>query len=211
MGSSWHSYGFLSLCLFICECVPVSDFLPPDANIDDIQRARYKNLHQFETMHIMADLETETLLFTLKYRSDDGLLLIYPDLNSIEANPYLIEINADSRNLYQFAIENLSTDSTNETLQLRNDIEVLANKVRDANSLLCGSSTLQSIRYICHIHSLLNTYSYQIYAFVHRSYSICPTSKRPPCAFISKSKVSSNSNTMTFTSSIQFICPLRAS
>lgn len=80
-------------------------------------------------MYIMAELEAEILLFTLKYRSNDGLLLIYPDLNSIEANPYLIEINADSRNLYQCAIENLSADSSNDMAKVRNDIEVLANKV----------------------------------------------------------------------------------
>lgn len=107
----------------------VGDFLPDDTHIDEIQRARYKNLDQFECMFIMANLEEEILLFTIKYRSSDGLLLIYPDLNNIDINPYLKEINSDSRNLYQFSIENLSMDCSNEMTQLKNDIELLANKV----------------------------------------------------------------------------------
>lgn len=107
----------------------VGDFFPEDANIDEIQRARFKNLGQFECMYIMADLKKEILLFTIKYRSSDGLLLIYPDLNNIDINPYLKEIVFDSRNLYQFAMENLSMDCQNEVIQLKNDIELLANKV----------------------------------------------------------------------------------
>lgn len=80
-------------------------------------------------MHIMADLKEEILLFSIKYRSHDGLLLIYPDLNNIDVNPYLKEINADSRNLYQFAMENLSMDCHSEITQLKNDIESLTNRV----------------------------------------------------------------------------------
>ncbi|XP_055304970.1 tectonic-like complex member Mks1 isoform X2 [Sitodiplosis mosellana] len=106
----------------------VGDFFPEDANVDEIQRARFKNLGQFECMYIMADLKKEILLFSIKYRSSDGLLLIYPDLNNIDANPYLKEIVFDSRNLYQFAMENLSMDCQNEVVQLKNDIELLANK-----------------------------------------------------------------------------------
>lgn len=107
----------------------VGDFFPDDTNMDELQRARFKNLGQFECMYIMADLKEEILLFIIKYRSSDGLLLIYPDLNNIDANPYLKEIVFDSRNLYQFAMENLSLDCPNEAAQLRNDIELLANKV----------------------------------------------------------------------------------
>lgn len=107
----------------------MGDFFPEDINDDEIQRARFKNLGQFECMHIMADLKDEILLFTIKYRSSDGLLLIYPDLNNIDVNPYLKEIIGDSRNLYQFSMENLSMDSQNEMIQLKSDIELLANKV----------------------------------------------------------------------------------
>lgn len=107
----------------------VGDFFPDDINDDEIQRARFKNLGQFECMYIMADLREEILLFTIKYRSNDGLLLIYPDLNNIDANPYLKEMIGDSRHLYQFAMENLSMDCQNEMIQLKSDIELLANKV----------------------------------------------------------------------------------
>lgn len=107
----------------------MGDFFPEDINDDEIQHARFKNLGQFECMHIMADLKDEILLFTIKYRSSDGLLLIYPDLNNIDVNPYLKEIIGDSRNLYQFSMENLSMDCQNEMIQLKSDIELLANKV----------------------------------------------------------------------------------
>lgn len=90
----------------------------------------------------MADLKEEILLFTIKYRSSDGMLLIYPDLNNIDTNPYLKEIVHDSRNLYQFAMENLSMDCQNEVAQLKNDIEVLANKVRHHFHVSC-------MQYIC--------------------------------------------------------------
>lgn len=109
--------------------IQVGDLFPEDINDDEIQRARFKNLGQFECMHIMADLNDGILLFTIKYRSNDGLLLIYPDLNNIDVNPYLKEIIGDSRNLYQFAMENLSMDCQNEVIQLKSDIELLANKV----------------------------------------------------------------------------------
>lgn len=97
--------------------------------MDEVQRARYKNLNQFECMYIMADLKEEIILFSIKYRSKDGLLLIYPDLNNIDANPYLKEINFDSRNLYQYSMENLSMDYQNQVMQLKTDIELIANKV----------------------------------------------------------------------------------
>lgn len=109
--------------------IQVGDLFPEDINDDEIQRARFKNLGQFECMHIMADLNDYILLFTIKYRSNDGLLLIYPDLNNIDVSPYLKEIIGDSRNLYQFAMENLSMDCQNEVIQLKSDIELLANKV----------------------------------------------------------------------------------
>lgn len=81
-------------------------------------------------MHIMADLGREILLFTIKYRSHDGLLLIYPDFNSIDANPYLKEIVSDSRHLYQYAIQNISVDlGSDDDWPLKDDIEMMANKV----------------------------------------------------------------------------------
>lgn len=110
-------------------CIEVGDIFPDDANDDEIQRARFKNLGQFECMYIMADLKEEIRLFSIKYRSSDGLLLIYPDLNNIDINPYLKEIIVDSRNLYQFAMENLSIDFQSEVIQLKSDIELLANRV----------------------------------------------------------------------------------
>lgn len=116
----------------------MGDFFPDQINDDEIQRARFKNLGQFECMYIMADLSEEIQLFSIKYRSNDGLLLIYPDLNNIDANPYLKEIIIDSRHLYQFAMENLSMDyCQNEVIQLKSDIDSLANKVSYDDIIVC--------------------------------------------------------------------------
>lgn len=181
----------------------MGDFFPAAANATDIQRARYKNLHQFETMYIMADLETETLLFTLKYRSNDGLLLIYPDLNSIEANPYLIEINADTRNLYQFAIEHQSVDGSNEIAQLRNDIEVMANKVEFTSKFDVYFDNSE-FKFISISNRMIN-YSYRIYAFVRRYYSIYPTNERPRFVYTLRYIEPIILNTMTSMSTTRFI------
>lgn len=78
----------------------------------------------------MADLEEEVILVVIKYRPSDGLLLIYPDFNNIETNPYLKEIDADSRHMYQYSIENLSTDRKQTEWSMRKDMDKLANKVR---------------------------------------------------------------------------------
>lgn len=101
-----------------------------DSTMPHVIRARYKNLGRFDKMYIMADLEEEVILVVIKYRPTDGLLLIYPDFNNIETNPYLKEIDADSRHMYQYSIENLSTDRKQTEWSMRKDMDKLANKVR---------------------------------------------------------------------------------
>lgn len=98
---------------------------------DEALQLHYKDMGPFDSMYILADLERELQLFTIKYRPSDGLLLVYPDFNNIDVNPYLKEINLDSRHLYQYSIENLSNDSQNEDWLLKTDIDAIANKVRE--------------------------------------------------------------------------------
>lgn len=81
---------------------------------DEIIKNRYKNLTNFETMHVMADLDEEVVLFTIKWRSADRLLIIYPDFNEINTNPYFIEIDSDSRHMYHYGIKNLSKAVRND-------------------------------------------------------------------------------------------------
>lgn len=75
---------------------------------DEIIKNRYKNVTDFQTMHIMADLDDEVVLFTIKWRSADRSLIVYPDFNDIDTNPYFIEIDSDSRHMYHYGITNLS-------------------------------------------------------------------------------------------------------
>lgn len=97
-------------------------------------------------MYIMANLGREILLFTIKYRSHDGLLLIYPDFNNIDVNPYLKEIVSDSRHLYQYAIENLSTEKrSDDDWSLKADIELMANKVTTTTEPSTRNATAREI------------------------------------------------------------------
>lgn len=66
-----------------------------------------------DRMYIMADLQEETILFTIKWQSN-GLLTVYPDFNDLAKDPYLIEIDADSRHIYQYAIEIVSQTELKE-------------------------------------------------------------------------------------------------
>lgn len=96
----------------------------------------------YETMYVMADLvaSVETVLFIIRWNAGEGLLLVYPDFNVIHSNPYLKEINADSRHMYQYALENLSNSTkavvatedgdTADDWQLNSELQVISNKVR---------------------------------------------------------------------------------
>lgn len=95
-----------------------------------------------ETMYVMADLvaSVETVLFIIRWNAREGLLLVYPDFNVIQSNPYLKEINADSRHMYQYSLENLSNATTvvvateavddADDWQLNSELQVISNKVR---------------------------------------------------------------------------------
>lgn len=112
----------------ICSPIAGKLFIDPDEP-QTAMRSRFKKLGKFETMYIVADLETEIVLATIKYRAHDGLLIVYPDFNDIEINPYFREINSDSRHIYQYAIQNLSSDHRQYDWSLRNDMDKLAAKV----------------------------------------------------------------------------------
>lgn len=86
----------------------------------------FKGIFGFETMHIMADLAVETILFTIRWRSRDGLLIVYPDFNSMGTNPYLQEIDSDTKHMFHYAIENLSDDHDHDEEQIKQEIEVIS-------------------------------------------------------------------------------------
>lgn len=86
----------------------------------------FKGMFGFETMHIMADLAVETILFTIRWRSRDGLLIVYPDFNLIGTNPYLQEIDSDTKHMFHYAMENLSEDYDHDDEQIKKEIEVIS-------------------------------------------------------------------------------------
>lgn len=96
------------------EFIPNKKLIIFESPNDEIIKNRYRNVSNFETMHIMADLDEEVILFTIKWRSADRLLIIYPDFNEINTNPYFIEIDSDSRHMYHYGIKNLSKSVRND-------------------------------------------------------------------------------------------------
>lgn len=86
----------------------------------------FKGTFGFETMHIMADLAVETILFTIRWRPRDGLLIVYPDFNLIATNPYLQEIDSDTKQMFHYAMENLSENKDHNEDQIKKEIEVIS-------------------------------------------------------------------------------------
>lgn len=78
--------------------------------------SRYTTGDEFIKMFIMADLEPTTLLITIHYRKSDGLFMIYPDFNDIN-NEYHLEIDQNSKQMFVYVVENLSTTFSDETNQ----------------------------------------------------------------------------------------------
>lgn len=62
----------------------------------------------FDSYYIMIELHTEMILITINYRKSDGLLVIYPDFNDFKSNPYMLEVDADTKQMYHFGLENIS-------------------------------------------------------------------------------------------------------
>ncbi|XP_039440472.1 tectonic-like complex member Mks1 [Culex pipiens pallens] len=108
-----------------------ADNYSPDEEIFDMaKQATRQRIDQdenaFESMYIMADLDSEVLLFSLRWDPTEKLLLIYPDFNCMKINPYYKEIQGDSRQMYHFGIKNLSRKGqftgSKETVQIQDNL-----------------------------------------------------------------------------------------
>lgn len=86
----------------------------------------FKGIFGFETMYIMADLGVEIILYTIRWRPHDGLLIVYPDFNSIKINPYLQEIDSGTKHMFHHAIENLSEDYDHDKELIKKEIDVIS-------------------------------------------------------------------------------------
>lgn len=80
--------------------------------------SRYKCGNDFENFYIMADLDPTRILFTIKFRKNDNLFIIYPDFND-QLNAYFLEIDQDSKQIYSYFIENLSTTTNEANKQMK--------------------------------------------------------------------------------------------
>ncbi|XP_055529530.1 tectonic-like complex member Mks1 isoform X2 [Wyeomyia smithii] len=92
-----------------------ADDYAPDEELPDLAQINKLHLKEveadFENMFIMADLDSEVLVCSIKWNQQEKILLIYPDFNCMKINPYYKEIQGDSRQMYHFGIENLSHKS----------------------------------------------------------------------------------------------------
>lgn len=88
--------------------------------VDSTQKvvsSRYSTGDDFLKMFIMADLEPTTLLVSIFYRQSDGVLIVYPDFNSL-ANEYLLEIDQNSKQSFGYCVENISATSSESSKKL---------------------------------------------------------------------------------------------
>lgn len=61
-----------------------------------------------EVMYVYASLSPDVLLFEVRWRAKEGVLIVCPDFNDCEDNPYYIEIDSDYRHLYSYTVKNTS-------------------------------------------------------------------------------------------------------
>ncbi|KAH8265176.1 hypothetical protein KR044_011600 [Drosophila immigrans] len=71
-----------------------------------------------QLMRIYAQLQRDTLLFSLRYSPTDGLLYVYPDFNlSADDMEYSLEIDNDCRQLFAYGLENVTPSPSPPLLQ----------------------------------------------------------------------------------------------
>uniref|UniRef100_A0A182P612 Uncharacterized protein n=1 Tax=Anopheles epiroticus TaxID=199890 RepID=A0A182P612_9DIPT len=58
-----------------------------------------------QSMHLMADLGREVLLFTLTWNPEEGILTVFPDFNHITINPFYQEMRETNLHMYHYALE----------------------------------------------------------------------------------------------------------
>ncbi|XP_017133374.1 Meckel syndrome type 1 protein homolog [Drosophila elegans] len=82
-----------------------------DGDAEDIMPEEARNLHEkgYQLMYIYADLQQDTLLVSLQYDPEQGLLYVYPDFSgSAQDLDYVLRIERDNdcRQLYAYGFEN---------------------------------------------------------------------------------------------------------
>lgn len=90
--------------------------------------SRYKLGEGFVKMFVLADLEPTSLLVTICYRASDGVLIVYPDFNSLEKE-YQLEIDRKCKQIFGYTVENLSTNVREIANQLVRQEKL--NKIQD--------------------------------------------------------------------------------
>ncbi|XP_075158415.1 Meckel syndrome, type 1 [Haematobia irritans] len=68
----------------------------------------YHFTEPYEVMYVYASLNPDTQILQLTWYRDQNLLLIYPDFNNFQLDPYHIELDTDYRHLYAYGIEDAS-------------------------------------------------------------------------------------------------------
>ncbi|XP_017045662.1 Meckel syndrome type 1 protein homolog [Drosophila ficusphila] len=82
-----------------------------DGDAEDVLPAEAKKWHKkgFQLMYIYADLQQDTLLVSIRYDPEEGLLYVYPDFScKAQDLDYVVQIERDNdcRQLYAFGFEN---------------------------------------------------------------------------------------------------------
>ncbi|XP_002100363.3 Meckel syndrome type 1 protein homolog [Drosophila yakuba] len=84
-----------------------------DTDPENLMPAEASEFHKkgYQLMYIYADLQQDTLLISIRYDPEQGLLYVYPDFSSSAQDlDYVVQIerNNDCRQLYAFGFENVT-------------------------------------------------------------------------------------------------------
>ncbi|XP_053676565.1 tectonic-like complex member Mks1 [Anopheles nili] len=63
---------------------------------------------KFQSMYLMADLGHEVLLFSIYWSPEEQILMVYPDFNEINTNPFYHEMRESNLHMYHYALEKCS-------------------------------------------------------------------------------------------------------
>lgn len=109
------------------ECVAANqEHFSGFTKVSSQAQQRPKGDDDYVIMRVMADLieNVETVLFTITWKANERLLLVFPDFNNLLTNPYVKDIDSDRRQLYRYSIENISETKPTDVGNMTNSVNL---------------------------------------------------------------------------------------
>uniref|UniRef100_A0A182JVE4 Meckel syndrome type 1 protein n=1 Tax=Anopheles christyi TaxID=43041 RepID=A0A182JVE4_9DIPT len=111
------------------------NFYPDEQAHPNRQQLSALTHSKIQSMHLVADLGREVLLFTLTWDPEEGIMTVFPDFNHITTNPFYQEMRESNLHMYHYALERcfsanpLMPKTTNQIACIRTSNVVKSPKV----------------------------------------------------------------------------------